>query len=297
MDKDTVKEILNDIEAEGIAALHSEGYAWVKENFTPYLLLAEDLLPEESELLADCWYLMGDLHDFNAAPLKAIEAYQKAIEIDEEIEGAYRELASMYEQVGNYPEALKYINLALEKLPDEEELMDEKQMIQDSINYTTEPHLTENNLVWKLSEKIANGSFDAVIEAVSQIKEPEVALLLSLARAYGAKNEEALYMQTWQKILDSKEDLELHYADWFYMPISIYTDEKIWKLIKELAPQVELATFIYFDSLYEFYGEELSEGELLSLICDFQIHLANSDISSVEVLAKKYPKWEEVQMM
>lgn len=295
MDKETLKETLIQLEQDGIADLHEKGYTYFKSNFIPYLYLAEDELEEEAELLADCWYLAGDVYDFNGAPQKAAECYLRSIEHDEEIDGAYREVASMYEQMGRYEEALKYINIAIEKMPDDEDLLEDREILQDSINYNTEPYLTKDNIEWQLCELLAQDKIDEVIEKAKKVKNPEIGILQCLARAYGAKNEGKLFMETWQKIADADEDYILHYGDWFFMPAPIFHGEAIWQLIKKTISRIEHADFIRFDSLWMSYGEQLEQGEQVELICDYMIYKATKNEAAIKKLGEKYPLWEEVK--
>jgi len=294
MDEKKLRKFLTKTEKEGILSLYGKGYAWLKSDFLPYLELGDDLLPDDGELLADCWYLVGDVFDFNAAPLKAVEYYKKAIACDEEIQGAYREIATMYELVGRYTEALEYLNVAIEKVPDDEMMLEDKAAIEDSINYTTEPFLTEDNLAWKLNEKLAEDGFDAVIKTVSEIEKPEVDVLQCLARAYGAKDNQEEYLKTWENIKASNSSIVLDHGDWFYMPLAVYDGKEIWQLIKSMAARIEEATFVYFDSLDEHYADALTDVERVSLICDFQIYKATSNHAAIKDLGAKYPNWEEV---
>ncbi|CAA6803977.1 MAG: Unknown protein [uncultured Aureispira sp.] len=295
MDKEELKAFLVEVEEDGIAMLHSRGYQWFKSEFLPYLNLGDTLLPNDLELLADCWYIVGDVYDFNGTPLKAIESYKKALEYDDDVDGAYREIANMYEQIGQYTEALEYINLAIDKMPEEEELMDERASIQDSINYTTEPYLTKENKAWTLAEDLAEGKSEAVMATITAMEKPEAAVLQCLAKAYGMEKQEEAYSKTWNRILTTEGTLTLNYADWFYMPRAIYNNEKTWALIKKLSPRVEEAVFVEFDSLNEHYAETLSQEEELNLICDFHIYRLTENRTKLEQFATKYPLWEEVQ--
>lgn len=295
MDKEQLILFLTEVEQNGIALLHAKGYHWFKSEFLPHLKLADMLLPDAVELMADCWYLVGDIHDFNGAPLQAVDAYKKALEYDDDVDGAYREIAYMYEQVGRYTEALDYINKALEKLPDDEELMDVKASIQDSINYTTEPFLTDQNMVWKLSELLAEGNLIPVVQKVLELEQPERNVLQCLAQAYGAEGKETLYWETWQQIMKASGNLELGYSDWFYMPLSIFNSKKWWNFLKTIAKEVHVAEFVEFDSLYEHYEAQLSQAEMIGLIADFQLYKLAKDHNSIQALAQKYPLWEEVQ--
>lgn len=295
MDKEKLQRFLVKTENQGISMLYNRGYQWIKSNFLPHLNLAEEVLPDAAEVIADCWYLMGDVYDFNDAPLKAIEHYERALACDEDTDGAYREIGMSYQQIGRYQEALDYINIALERMPDDEELMDVKASIQDDINYNHTPYWGEDNAIWQVNELLAKEAFEEVIAKVTAMDNPELVLLQGLAKAYGAQNDIDAYLQTWEQIVQSEEHFHLEYSDWFYMPKEIYKGARIWELIQQAQLRIDEANFIYFDSLFENYEDELPLVKLVDLICQFQIHRAKSATAAIQQLAKDYPLWEEVQ--
>lgn len=295
MDKQELKQFLVATEEAGIAALYNRGFAWLKSEFLPKLQLAESLLPEETILQADCWYLLGDVYDFNEAPEQAITAYQTALLFDDTIEGPYREIAHMHELIGEYPTALDYINRALELQPDDTLLMEDKSAIQDSINYTTEPHFTEDNLIWQDNEDLAAGQVERVIRRIETLEAPTAVDWQSLARAYGAKGDLASYQKAWDKLLKAAETLDWSYADLFYMPQQHLETARTWEQFKQLIPRIDVYAFMSFDSLEEVYGDQLTAEEHLVLIADYYHHKANHNTTALKALAKAYPKWEEVQ--
>lgn len=295
MDKDKLRQFLSRTEERGIAALYNKGYQWIQSNFLPHVHLADTLLETEVELLADCWYLMGDIYDFNDAPKKAIECYFKALECDEEADGAYREIGLAYQQIGDYTKALEYTELALAKMPDDEDLMDIKAEIQDYINYNHSPHWDVESSLFILNEKLSNEAFDEVIAMVSAMETPETYHLTRLARAYGAKDERALYLETWKKIMASGEVIQFDCADCFYMPWEVYTSSEIWTLLKGGRGQIDTYDFMQFESLFEHYEEQLSDSEILGLIFDYYTYKATKEYKKLNAFAKQYPKWEEVQ--
>jgi tetratricopeptide (TPR) repeat protein len=295
MDKGRLLKFLTETENGGISKLHKEGYHWFKSVYLPYLGLADLLLPDKMELIADCWYLAGDVSDFNNAPLKAMEYYKKALEYDEDSVVAYREIAHMNLQTGDYQNALKYINIALEKLPDDYDMITDKTEIIDSINYSKEPYLTAHNLVWKLNEKLASEHFDRVIKEVSEIKNPENSILQCLASAYGAKGDEKAYMEVWGQIAESERPYNLDYTDWFYMPEKVFKGIEFWELMLISSIYMEEAEYVFYDSLTDIYGPDMPEAALLNLIAEYQVYLYYSDFESIQKLGLKYPLWEDVQ--
>ena len=295
MDKEKLQRFLVKTEHQGISMLYNRGYQWIKSNFLPHLNLAEEVLPDAVEVIADCWYLMGDVYDFNDAPLKAIEYYERALACDEDADGAYREIGMSYQQIGRYQEALEYINIALERMPDDEELMDVKASIQDDINYNHTPYWGEENAIWQVNELLAKEAFEDVIAKVAAMENPELVSLQGMAKAYGAQNNVEAYLQTWEQIVQSEEHFHLEYSDWFYMPKEVYKGARIWELIQQAQLRIDEAHFIYFDSLFENYEDELPLAKLVDLICQFQIHRAKSATAAIQQLAADYPLWGEVQ--
>jgi tetratricopeptide (TPR) repeat protein len=296
MNKESLKKFLEATREEGIGTLYNRGYQWFKSYYLPRLRLADELLPHELELIADAWYLVGDVYDFNEMPLLAIEAYRKVLEYDEEADGAYRELAHMYERVGDYQKALEGINKALEFNPDNEELMDAKAEIQDSINYTTEPYLTEENVAWKWAELLGNERPQAVVQQAEKLgDQATVEELQRLAQAYAALEKDDQYLQTWQKIVALEEPIAIHYADWFYLPPSVAEKTAIWKLWLEAADYVQELEMTEQESLDVNYEGCMSYGEMFRAVVEYHYYTLTDNKKGLAELAKAFPKWEEVQ--
>lgn len=305
MDKDQLQQFLRREEEKGIVALHAKGYAWYRSEWMPRLRLAEELLPNQTGLLADCWYLVGDLCDFNGAPLQAIQAYQQALSYDEDVDGAYRELAYLYELTGQYPEALEQVKEALERLPDaadcsiepeeldeiREDLLDLQASIQDSINYAVEPYLTPQNEVWQLSELLAQEAFKAVIQQVEATEDPSSALLQRLAQAQGALGEAVAYQATWARIAQQNDGIELGYADWFYLPEAVTQQPAFWQQLEQLAPRVELLELTGQDSLEAAYGDAYGVTTLTKAIAQYYYYQSTNDRDGLSRLKAAFPKW------
>lgn len=265
MDATSLKKFLLTTEEQGIANLYNKGYQWFKSHYLPRLRLADELLPDEVELIADSWYLVGDVYDFNEMPLLAIEAYRKVLEYDEETDGAYRELAHMHERIGEYQKALEYLNIALDYAPDDEELMEAKAEIQDSINYTTEPYLTADNRAWKWGEWIGQERPQLVIEAAQELgEEANTEELQRLAQAYGVLEQHQDYLATWERIVALEEPIDIYYADWFYLPQEVAQQAAFWKLLQGAMDNLQ-----ELETTLEVEEEERSLEELLEEIEQF----------------------------
>lgn len=308
MDKNQLAQFLKEHESAGIAGLHKRGYAWFKSEWMPRLRLADELLGQDLELIADCWYLVGDVHDFNSAPSQAIQAYQQALHYDEGVDGAYRELAYLNELTGQYTEALTYVEKALDCLPDlapeemdeplqelYEDLLGLKASIQDSLNYSVEPYLTPQNENWNFAEALAREEFDAVVTAVTAQEALTVATLQQLAQAQGALNDYVAYLQTWQRISEQSERLEIGYADWFYLPDAVAQDPAFWALLQQLAPRASTVELNDFYSLDDHYAEDMEAEELLTVVATYHLATLTDDALALGALHDQYPLWEEVQ--
>lgn len=306
MDKTLLHQFLQQHEEAGIAALHAQGYQWFKSEWMPRIRLADELLANQTELLADCWYLVGDVYDFNGAPLQAIQAYQQCLAYDENVDGAYRELAYHYELTGQYAEALTHVQKALEGLPEtikedeaaealemlREELLDLQSSIQDSLNYTVEPYLTANNQTWVLSEQLAREEFRAVVTTVTALEAPSSSLLQRLAQAYAALGDVTAYQTTWRQIAQQSDALEIGYADWFYLPTMVAAQADFWTCITQIAPRVTELELNQHSSLEAVYGEELTAADLTALVAQYHLHHCTQDQAGINNLQNQYPEWE-----
>lgn len=304
MDKHQLQDFLQQHEDAGIAALHTKGYQWFKSEWMPRIRLGEELLPNQTDLLADCWYLIGDVHDFNGAPLQAIQAYQQCLAYDETVDGAYRELAYHYELTGQYPEALAHVQKALADLPPadsdaaseeledlREELLDLQGSIQDSLNYAIEPFLTANNQAWVLSEQLAREDFKGVIDAVEALEAPSSTLLQRLAQAQGALGDTVAYLQTWQRIAALDDSLEIGYADWFYLPEAVAQQGDFWAALQPIAPRVVALELNAHEDLEDAYGDRLSEAELMALVVQYHHAQSTRNEAGLHALRQQYPDW------
>lgn len=262
MDTASLKKFLARTEEEGIVSLYNKGYQWFKSYYLPRLRLADELLPNELALIADSWYLVGDVYDFNEMPLLAIDAYRNVLAYDEDVDGAYRELAHMYERIGEYQKALEFINIALEYTPDEEELMNNKAEIQDSINYTTEPYLTADNKAWQWGEWIGQERPQLVVEAAQQLGEDaNTDELQRLAQAYAVLGQKEDYLATWKRVVALGAPIDIYYADWFYLPEGVAQQASFWNLLEGAIDNIQ-----ELETTLEQEEEECSIEELLKRI-------------------------------
>lgn len=290
MNEETLQNYFTEILDEGIAITYNKGYEWYRDEFLPALSESEEILSNKKELLSDIWYLVGDIHDFNHAPLSAIEAYRKSISFDLNNASSFREIANMLSYIGKFDEALENINKSLELDPTEECAIGDKETI---ILFQNSPHLYElNDISFKMRECLAKQDFSIVIANFNSSKEIEE--LKILARAFGGLDLNKEYLETWTKISTLSKEFEVEYSDWFYMPTKIYNSAEIWLVLKAANKNIKPSSFPAFDSLSENYYSTLSMFERHELICDFYIFTAENNIDKLKLLKEKYPLWIEL---
>lgn len=289
MNKKEVVDLLLLVADEGVSYAHGEGFEFYHNKLLP-ALSAADNFGIEKELLAECWYAVGDIHDLNDCPLQAIKAYQKSLDYDPDFAGTYKEMANMQERIGTYALALENLKKAQSLDPKDAEIKEDILAIEEAIQFADEPLFQSSNRSWLISELLANSEFNKVLEITNE--STEIKELKCRAAAYGALNDFKNYLLSWTAILELNAEMDIDYWDWFYMPNVVYSGVEIWEILKKLNAKIQSGAFIQSATLEEYYPN-LTEEETRELVCDFHI-LANSNNSEgLKELAKQYPKWEE----
>jgi tetratricopeptide (TPR) repeat protein len=143
-------EFITEISENGVSFAHGKGFEFFRDVLLPNIEKAKKI--NRKELLADCWYIIGDVYDFNDAPLKAIESYRKAIVFDPNFSSAYREIGNMQEKIGDYSNAIKNIEKAILIEPTDQNLVADLKEAKNSLKNNEKPLYRKDSLNWKLSE-------------------------------------------------------------------------------------------------------------------------------------------------
>lgn len=292
MKKEEVRKILEKVAEEGVAWPQLQDYKWFKEILIPYITFYEKSYSKENELISDCYYVIGDVFDLNKAPMKAIESYKKSIQVDKNNSAAFRELANMYRNIGEYKNALLYINKSLELDPDDEYAVSDKEWIQEFIDEKSDPFFKKGDLIWECDELLANSEPEKALELLKNKR--KTAFRIAKARCYGALFDFRNYMKEWEGILQNSDKFEINSSDWFYMPDEIYENSKIWKILLKLNKRIIDSTFVSYDSLLFDYGDILNFKEMRKLICEFNIYSCEKNLTELKKLKAQFPKWIEI---
>ena len=201
---------------DGSEAAFQKGYQWFYQTLSPAIQQASEQLSEEVKLLSEVWLITGEVHELLQAPKQAITCYELAIYFNPYATDNYRWLALVQEQIGQYVAALENIELALKYTHEGEDLMEDRQRIQDCMVYDKIPDYKEGDLLWELTELLAAGSFEQVIKQIESQGNKDVELLRCLYRAYGGLQQKADVQAIRQMMIDLEMEVELGEVDEFY---------------------------------------------------------------------------------
>ena len=282
---------MEEVSEEGVSLVQRNGFVWYRDKLMPAIEKAEILLPNHTELIADCYYVIGDTHDLNDAPLTAIKFYKKALSFDPNFAAVYREIGNMMLSMGQRENAISNLKKALSIDPEDENAKSDLANAMEQYEKGEEVY-EKGDQIWDSCELMANGHFEEVLtklDGSSNIKELQI-----LARSFGAINNHEEYLRTWNSIERTSGKLELNYADWFYLPAELYESDQIWIIFKRLINRFEFSIFVQFDSLNHNYSKIISPEKLKELVCDFQIYDNTNNQLELEKLKTQYPLWEDL---
>jgi len=281
----------------GIAKIHGQGFDFLKDDFLPAIeRLAENAKTKvEKEVVADSYYFLGDIYDFNDAPKAAIRAYRKGITFfpyPDYASGFHREIGHMHDTMGKYKTAIKYIKKALKIYEDDEHAQSDLEFAELSLKRSDPPLYKAADWKWAANELLAQNKPKKALQVLLKRKSVKAAQLR--ARAYGILNDQEDQLDEWKKIEKLKSLIEFDYADWFFLCEKNFESVEFWKVLHSLRKRIsEGGIFIHHDSLYENYYQQLGSKRLRNEIIGYQIAKFSKNAINLKRLSKKYPKWLE----
>lgn len=209
-------QFINQFCEEGSEGALQKGYTWFQDTLSPTLKLVSEKQPDQRQLLGEAWLIAGEVHELLNAPKQAITCYQIALFFNPTSIDIHRWKALVHEQLGEYLEATKHIELALKHSQEGEDLMVDRQRIQDCIVYDKAPDFEAGDLIWSYNELLAEGKFGKVIKGIKKLNSEDIELLHCLYRAYGGKKNTEKGEKVWQRIMQIDEEVVLGELDLFY---------------------------------------------------------------------------------
>jgi len=279
----------------GLAKIHGKGFEFVRGEFLPAIeRLAEKAKTKtEKGLVADSYYYLGDIHDFNHAPKAAIRAYKKGITFfphPNHAEGFHREIGNMYCHMGKYKTAIKHIKKALSIYEDDECVQGDLECVEWYLKKGNPPLYKVGDWKWEVNELLAQTKARKALQIL--LKKRSLKAALFRARAYGVLYEAYSQLNEWKKIQKMAGPVEFEYADWFFLMDNNDDSVEFWKILYAIRKRIQLGVFVSYESLYMNYprlGINRKNSEAISFI----IAILSKDVSKLKQLSKKYPKWLE----
>lgn len=278
---------------KGVGETHYKGYRWLNRTFIPALRKAENdkLTSKRKMYLADAYYVLGDIHDFNDAPKAAIKAYTKSVDLYPS-SGAWREKGGMYSDMGKKEEAIKCLEKALSiDQKDEYAVIDLEYVKDDSMDSQI---FYDGDILWDSRELLANNDFDDALEILYDINSLDA--ILHRARVYGAKGDISRYLLEIENIKSRNDRFELKRADWFYLPDKLWDSADFWKLLIKLFPRLMPGVAPSDESLIlNYHNKEQNkdnESQTVKILFQFHYYRCTKDYKKMLQLHEKYPKWK-----
>jgi tetratricopeptide (TPR) repeat protein len=256
---------------------------------------------EETFLLADGYYCLGDVHHFNGVPRAAAKAYRRSARFDPSQGAAFRELGGMLASTGQRAGALAALRKAIRKDPDDNLAKRDLACVEQSDD-TIEYH--EGDKIWQANELLARGRAKEALREVAGLRRMSAKLVR--ARAFGLLEDIQATLSQWQKIANARDSVALEYADWYYLPTELYDDSRFWKALTAIGSRLE-------DGAYPV--EAMPDGPLGKVLrgpvdprssskaarahrlrcrrlwIRMELAISCEDVKALEKMAQKYPGW------
>jgi len=250
----------------------------------------------DRELLADCYFMMGDVHFFNDAPRAAIRAYKRSHHVDPEHECPLYEIASQYSLMGRYEEAIRFLKRVLAICPDDEIALTEIDRAQRDMRQASPPAHREGDALWDSAELLARSMPKAALRRLARKRSVGARKL----RAYAALSDAEGVLHEWHGIERTSGPIETEYVDWFYLEDVVWDDVRFWRSLQHCAARLRFGVWAFHRAEYRRLPEELlTDGSVLRsrarvrLVLRYHIARTSGDLGRIRSLAARYPDWPE----
>lgn len=217
----------------GIAWTYGQGYKWVREVLEPAVRALEKhgRRPFDLVLASEGRYSLGDVHDFNDAPIAAIRQYRRSLRDWPGQGAAWREIGSMQERMGHSSAALRALRKAVQVDPKDECARGD---LESAIKYPPSgPALcVRGDRLWRARELVEAGRARAALRLLRGRR--GVSARQIRARAHGAMGDVESVMREWTTIASGHGPVALHSADHFYLPVALHNDSRWWETLWRL---------------------------------------------------------------
>jgi len=272
----------------GIAWIYGQGYGWVRDVFTPAVRRLETSREWNDRVLASGGrYCLGDVHDFNHAPLAAIREYRRSLRDWPENGAAWREIGSMLEFMGRNAEATRAMRKAVEIDPEDRYASGD---LECAVLYQrTPPFYVKGDSLGRARELIASRRTAAALQLLSSHN--SVAASQVRSRAFGMLGDGVSVLREWESIAAATGPVELDSADRFFLPRPLHDDPRWWQVLWRVRRRDDHGSWNLPESSYG-HGTLRARIEL-----HLRHHLARTrrDAPALAAIARRHPWFVEAR--
>lgn len=294
------EDILKYISEHQIAHLHRQGFEWFWSIYMPALERAAKSGSISKGILADNYYVAGDVHEFNESPRTAITYYEKALKFDPDLNAAHREISRMYHRLGCLDAAIRHSDLALAIWPDEKHALADRVDLDEDVK-SKDPYFENCDTPSAHAlDALAQNKPQHAINILEGLTDKDA--LRALTWAYGAKGDVSAYLQTWRFLVLQLEEIWFSYRDWFFMPEDAWYEPEIWSIwLKGVSSYT--GVFIVYPGLDDPLSNTptdknfsaLTESEKISQKIQYIYFCQSENLEGLKAIEKNYPNWVELR--
>jgi len=210
--------------------LHELGhYSYSKKLIPMIKLLEKNGNNKDNSLIGYAYYAVGDIHDFNNAPLQAMSAYKKSLSFLPNDFATLREIGTVLNETGQYLKAKKFLEKSLMADPYDKYTMQELSCCFDNISNNKPPLYQEEDIFWQARERLAQSKFGDVLSLLNKNKEIEAAQYRACAYS-GLDNCDGV-LSEWESIGSRNENIRLWYPDWYFLKHTVWNSSSFWQIL------------------------------------------------------------------
>lgn len=268
-----------------VTDVYDRGYQWSKRKFLPALkALARSSRAHDRVIAGSAYYVLGDVHDFNEAPLAAIRAYRCCTRLWPAAGPAWREIGGMYDRMGEYEKALRMLRKAVRVDPSDDNAVSDLEIFEEYP--LSSPWYRLGDPYWQSSEFLAVSKHAQALGVLAGKRSQRADRFR--ARVYGAIEDGPRVLDSWRRVAKQSGRLRIDNADWFFLPVAIWNNPEFWTIFSGLASRIEDWGFLKGHEDLDAAGRERFE-----LFLRYHLARTQHNLAAARKLSSRHPQWKE----